>query len=70
MAAGETIGLHTSYALQSGYDQLIRDIGVVAEQEIRQLRERLLTAGVVRDTIAARDSPKQLLEMCTFYNYI
>jgi hypothetical protein len=61
LGAGETIGLHTSFALQSGYDQLIGDIGVVAEHEIEQLSERLLLAGDGRDVVAACESVKQIV---------
>jgi hypothetical protein len=61
LGAGETIGLHTSYALQSGYDQLIGDIGVVTKQKIEQLRERLLLEGDGRDVLAACESVRQIL---------
>ena len=32
--------VHTSYALQSGYEQLIRDAGTVAAADIDGLRQR------------------------------
>ena len=59
--AGKTSGLHTSYAMQSGYEQLIRMIGNVSAHEIEQLGERLMLSGDTRDLMAARDSLKQLL---------
>ncbi|HKN71850.1 MAG TPA: hypothetical protein VJX30_12510 [Terriglobales bacterium] len=49
------------YALQSGYEQLIRSIGPVAAQDVETLRERLTLAGDARDVLAARDSVRQLL---------
>jgi len=53
--------LHTSYALQSGYEPLLRATGAVTAGDIDQLRERLTLAGDTRDILAARDSLKQLL---------
>ena len=53
--------LHTSYALQSGYEHLIRAVSPIAAQDIELLRERLTLAGDTRDILAARDSVKQLL---------
>jgi hypothetical protein len=53
--------LHTSYALQSGYEPLIRAAGRVTAQDINQLQARLALAGDARDLLAARDSLKQLL---------
>ncbi len=53
--------LHTSYALQTGYEQLIPAIGPVTAPQIEQLRERFLFAGDTRDLLAARDSVKRLL---------
>ncbi len=54
--------LHTSYALQTGYEQLIPAVGTVTAAQIEQLRERFLTAGDTRDLLAAGDSLKHLLE--------
>jgi hypothetical protein len=54
-------GLHTSYALQSGYELLIRATGTVSAGDIESLRERLALAGDPRDVLAACDSLKQLL---------
>jgi hypothetical protein len=53
--------LHTSYALQTGYEQLIPAVGVVTARQIEQLRERFTLAGDTRDLLAARDSLKQLI---------
>ena len=53
--------VHASYALQAGYEQLIRSIGPIAAQDVESLRERLTLAGDTRDVLATRDSLKQLL---------
>jgi hypothetical protein len=53
--------LHTSYALQSGYEPLLRALGPVTAGEIDQLRGRLALAADARDLLAARDSLKHLL---------
>jgi hypothetical protein len=53
--------LHTSYALQAGYERLIRATGPVTAQDLDQLTTRLTLAGNIRDILAARDSLKQLL---------
>jgi hypothetical protein len=53
--------LHTSYALQSGYEPLLRALGAVTAQDIDHLKDRLTLAADARDLLAARDSLKQLL---------
>jgi hypothetical protein len=53
--------LHTSYALQSGYEPLIRSAGAATAQDIERLHHRLTLAGDPRDILAARDSLRQLL---------
>ena len=53
--------LHTSYALQSGYEPLIRAAGAATAQDIERLHHRLTLAGDPRDILAVRDSLKQLL---------
>jgi hypothetical protein len=58
--------LHTSYALQSGYEPLMRASGPVTAQDIDQLRDRLTLAADARDLLAARDSLKQLLGIPRF----
>ena len=53
--------VHVSYAIQFGYDQLIRSVGSVAIRDLETLKERLMMAGDTRDVLAARDSVGQLL---------
>ena len=53
--------LHTSYALQAGYELLIRALGTVTAEDIERLHDRLALANDPRDVLAARDSLKQLL---------
>ena len=53
--------LHTSYALQCGYEPLIRSLGTVTGPDIERLHARFAPAGDARDLLAARDSLKQLL---------
>ena len=57
----DAASLHTSYALQSGYDQLLRALGPITAQDVERLRERLALAADTRDVLKARDSVKQLL---------
>ena len=59
--AGGDVGVRTSYALQCGYEGLIREMGRVSSRDIERLRERLTLAGDVRDVLAARDSLAQIL---------
>jgi hypothetical protein len=58
---GDASSLHTSYALQTGYEQLLPAIGTVTAHQVEQIRERFTLAGDTRDLLAARDSVKQLL---------
>ena len=62
-AAGtaDASSLHTSFALQTGYEQLIRATDAVTPQQIESLRERFVHAGDARDLLAARDSLKAIL---------
>jgi hypothetical protein len=53
--------LHTSYALQAGYEPLIRSVGTVTARDLDQLNARLTLAGDARDVLAARDSLQRLL---------
>ena len=53
--------LHTSYALQSGYDQLLRTLGPVTAHDLKTLREHLTLAADARDVLKAHDSLKRLL---------
>jgi hypothetical protein len=57
----DTRSLHTSYALQSGYEPLIRSLGTITARDVETLRARLTLAGDTRDVLAARDSLKLLL---------
>jgi hypothetical protein len=50
--------VHTSYALQSGYEQLIPTVGAITDRQIEQLRERFTLAVDPRDLLAARESLK------------
>jgi hypothetical protein len=58
--------LHTSYALQAGYEQLIAAAGRVTVREVEALATRLQLAGDARDTLRARDSLIQLLGIQPF----
>ncbi len=53
--------LHTSYALQAGYETLIGLVGTVTSQEFERLHAHLALAGDPRDILAARDSLVELL---------
>jgi hypothetical protein len=57
----DTRALHTSYALQSGYEPLIRAVGRVAGHDIELIGQRHAMAADARDLLAARDSLKELL---------
>jgi hypothetical protein len=58
---GDVRALHTSYALQAGYESLIRTAGSVTVQDVERLHARLGMVGDPRDVLAARDSLIQLL---------
>jgi hypothetical protein len=58
---GDVSAIHTSYALQSGYEQLLKRVGSVTGSEIEAVRERLLMAGDARDVLSARDSVMGIL---------
>ncbi len=58
--AGNARALHTSHALQAGYEPMIRSVGGVTAQDIEQLQARLTLAGGPRDVLAACDSLVQL----------
>jgi hypothetical protein len=45
--------LHTSYALQSGHELLIRSAGAVTTRDVEHLHDRLTLAGDPRDVLAA-----------------
>jgi hypothetical protein len=52
---------YASYALQSVYNSLIRDLGSATTADIDLLRQRLALAGDTRDVLAASDSLKKIL---------
>jgi hypothetical protein len=58
---GDAAAIHTSYALQSGYEQLLQRVGRVTGPDIESLRERLSLAGDARDVLNARDSVMKLV---------
>jgi hypothetical protein len=53
--------LHKSYAIQSGYEPLIRASGTVTGHDIELIKQRHTLSADTRDILAARDSLKQLL---------
>jgi hypothetical protein len=52
---------HTSYALQHGYEELMRESGTTTGHQVEGLAARFTFAGDTRDVLAARDSLKTLL---------
>ena len=61
LGPGDAAAIHTSYALQSGYEQLLKRVGRVTATDIEALRERLSLAGDARDVLRARDSMIKVL---------
>jgi hypothetical protein len=61
LGTAEASALHTSYALQSGYEPLIQVAGRVTARDIELISQRHAMAADARDLLAARDSLKQLL---------
>ena len=59
-------GVHTSYALQAGYEPLLRSIGGVAAADVEALAGKLAPAGDARDVLRARDSIIGLLGVRPF----
>jgi len=59
--SGDAVAIHTSYALQSEYEQLLKRVGSVTEADVEAVRERLLMAGDARDVLSARDSVMKIL---------
>ena len=59
---GDAATIHTSYALQSGYEQLLKRVGgSVTELDVDAVRERLLMAGDERDMLKTRNSVMGIL---------
>jgi hypothetical protein len=65
LGAADTAALHTSYALQSGYEPLLRRIGRVTVRDIERLAERFAPADLPLEVLAARDSVIRLLGITT-----
>jgi hypothetical protein len=59
--AVDTEGLHTSYALQYGYELLLRSVGRVKAPELEALGERYFLIADARDVLGARDSLMEIL---------
>lgn len=57
----DATALHTSYALQSGYEPLLKRLGPVTPRDIDRMGQRLSLAGDPRDVLAAHDSLLTLL---------
>jgi hypothetical protein len=57
----DAASLHTSYALQSGYEPLLRGVGRVSPRDIERLAGRFILTGDARDVLNARDSLAKLL---------
>jgi hypothetical protein len=53
--------VHISYALQTGYERLLRAAGRVTADDLARVAERHLAAGDARDVVAARNSLIRLL---------
>ena len=58
-----TVGVHASYSLQCGYEQLIRELGTRTARDIEHVHQRLALTYETHDLLAARDLLKQLLGM-------
>ena len=58
---GDAATIHTSYALQAGYERLLQRIGRVTGQDIEAVREQSSLAGDARDVLKARDSVIRIL---------
>jgi hypothetical protein len=53
--------LHTSYALQAGYEPLLRRVGRITFDDLDRLAQRHLAAADPRDVVAAREALARLL---------
>jgi hypothetical protein len=59
----DVAALHTSYALQSGYEPLLKRLGPVTIQDIERLSQRHALASDLRDVLAARKGLMALLSL-------
>jgi hypothetical protein len=58
---GNAAATHTSFALQHGYEGLMRAAAGTTAHQVETMKERLALAGDPRDVLAARDSVNELL---------
>jgi hypothetical protein len=66
LGTADATALHTSYALQAGYEALLRQTDRVTTQDIGKLAERFTLAEDARDVLAARDSLTRLLDLPSY----
>jgi hypothetical protein len=66
LGTADAAALHTSYALQTGYEPLLRRVGRVSIQDIERLAERYTLRGDPKDVLNARDSLSRLLGLSSF----
>ncbi|QEH31967.1 hypothetical protein OJF2_04340 [Aquisphaera giovannonii] len=57
----EAWSIHTSYALQNGYEPLIRSVGIVDAAMLNSLKERMVRGHDPRDVHAAYQSLRRLI---------
>ena len=62
----DTASLHTSYALQAGYEPLLMSLRSVTAADIEVVARKHALAGDTRDVLKARDSVIALLGIRTF----
>ena len=59
--AVEAASIHTSYALQNGYEPLLRTVGTVDPVTLSQAKDRMVAVGDPRDVQAAFNSLRHLI---------
>jgi hypothetical protein len=59
--AVEAWSIHTSYALQHGYELLLRTVGTVDSAELAKVKDRMIGMSDPRDVQAAFRSLQQLI---------
>jgi hypothetical protein len=57
----EAWAVHTSYALQNGYEPLLRTVGSVDDRTLAHTKERMIEGRDPRDVLAAYHSLRQLV---------